>query len=294
MQNQGIPGMAGVTNGIPYNGNNPHGVVSCYLCGKAGHYARNCWAGGNGRPPAVQAQAPALAADEETKEMREYFREKIRKRKMDEERRKRRRKEEENKKELERMREAEAREARLEARLVRLLAQHTKAGKQGESSGVKKKSPRTKARVLREIRSYLDESEDESEEVREKAGKLVDVIERRKGKGKARDDGGRWPKIKEESRGIREDPVRVEDDEDKTPPPVRRPSVEDPSILDFAIELHRHLSEKKVPELRKICNREGIEWSKRDTVIGELMKCQAKLAYGEFNENGRISDLFEK
>ncbi|GBG69622.1 hypothetical protein CBR_g4452 [Chara braunii] len=105
------------------------------------------------------------------------------------------------------------------------------------------------------------------EEVREEAGKLVEAIEKRKGKGRAKE---RWSRI--EKTGDRDEPIKVANEEDRTPLPNRRDVERDPSILDFAIELHRHLLEKKVPELRKLCNREGIEWSKRDTAIGELVK----------------------
>ncbi|GBG76178.1 hypothetical protein CBR_g21927 [Chara braunii] len=295
MQNPSYPVMAGMANEVPLSGGNTQGGVTYHICGKVGHYARNCWSAGNGRLTAVAVQTGV--SDDETKEMREYFRDKIRKRRLDEERREegeRGRKEEENRKELERMRDADAREARLETRLVRLLAQHTKTSTPPESSGVKKKSPRTKARVMREMRSYFDESDDDSEEVREEAGKLVEAMEKRKGKGRAKVTEERWPKVRIGGRGDREELVKLEDEEDRTPPPNHRTDERDPNILYFAIELHRHLSEKKVPELRKLCNREGIEWSKRDTVIGELVKCKAKLAYGDFTENVRIYDLFEK
>ncbi|GBG69342.1 hypothetical protein CBR_g4039 [Chara braunii] len=123
MQNMGAPQIQGYGNGV--GGGNQPGVVSCYICGKVGHYARNWWAAGSGRQPVQQQPIqPMAAVDDETKEMREYFREKIRKRKLDEERREReeeerRRKEEENRREQERLREADAREARLEAKLGR-------------------------------------------------------------------------------------------------------------------------------------------------------------------------------
>ncbi|GBG78216.1 hypothetical protein CBR_g26249 [Chara braunii] len=293
MQNPAVPMIQGMGNGFPMMGTNQQGGVSCYLCGKTGHYARNCWAGGNGRPPPAQPTVASAIGDEETREFREYLREKIKKKKLEEERREReeeerRRREEENRKEQERLREAKVREAKLEARLVKLLAQHNKVGVQGSSSISKKKSLRTKARVLREITSYLEESEDDSEEVREEAGRLVAAIERRKGKKRVTDDEARVSKIRCVKKGMREDPVKIEEEEEEVrTPPRDQNGEEEQEILDFAIELHRYLSEKKVPELQKLCNREGIEWSKRDTAIGELVKCKAKLAYGEFAEKGK-------
>ncbi|GBG64031.1 hypothetical protein CBR_g40278 [Chara braunii] len=238
--------------GVVFGGGNQQGSITCHICGKVGHYARNCWMAGNGRGPLVQ-QSASNSMDDETKEMREYFREKIRRKKMEEDKRvreeeERRQKEEEFRREQERMRDAEAREAKLEARLIRLLAQHNKTAAQPESSNVRKKSPKTKARVLREIRSYLDESDDESEEVREEAGKLVEAIEMRKGKRKIYKDEGRGSRIQSQRMGYQEEPVRIEDDdEEKTPPPAKRRNEEESGILEFAIELHKHLSEKKVP-----------------------------------------------
>ncbi|GBG68760.1 hypothetical protein CBR_g3300 [Chara braunii] len=247
----------------------------------------------------MQPSAPSGVGDDETREFCEYVREKMKRKKLEEERSEReeverRRREEENRKEQERLREAEAREARLEARLVKLLSQHNKAGIQWSTSGTKRKSPRTKARVLREITSYREESEDDSEEVREEAGRLVAAIEKRKGKKRITEDEGRIPKVRSVRKGMREDPVRIEEEEEEVRTPPRDVKDEDDQgILDFVIELHRHLSEKKVPELRKLCNREGIEWSKRDTAIGELVKCKAKLAYGGFAEKGNVAHLFE-
>ncbi|GBG65471.1 hypothetical protein CBR_g51066 [Chara braunii] len=232
--------------------------------------------------------------------MKECIRKKIRKRKADLERKEKeeeekKRSEEENRREQDRLKEAEAREARMEARLVRLLAQHTKTVDRGESLVGKKKSPKTKARMLREIRSYLVESDDDSEEVREEAGKLIEAIEKRKGKRREVVGG---VVSRNQRQGLRNDPVKIEEDDEVRTPAVGRggvgPDVANNDMLDFAIEMHRHLSGKKVPELRKLCNREGIEWSKRDVAIGELVRCKAKLAYGDFVENGRISSIFER
>ncbi|GBG75633.1 hypothetical protein CBR_g20262 [Chara braunii] len=284
---QGAP-LQGYGNVAPFTGVQS-GVIMCHICGKVGHYARNCWSGGNGRPVSGPPTITNGTQDDDMKEMKEFSREKMRKQKADLKRREKeeeekRRKEEENRREHDRLKEAEAREARMEARLVRFLAQHSKTVDRGESS-VKKKSPKTKARMLREIRSYLVESEDDSEEVKEEAGKLIEAIERRKGKRKETAGGG--VVSRNLRKGQQGDLVMVEeDDEVRTPPAARRGEGQDAAstdMLEFAIEMHRHLSEKKVSELRKLCNREGIEWSPRDVAIGELVKCKAKLAYGENN-----------
>ncbi|GBG75852.1 hypothetical protein CBR_g21096 [Chara braunii] len=136
-----------------------------------GHYARNCWAAGNGRPPQqyqllIVPTVPA-AVDDETNEMKIYFRKKMQKQRSEEEKRAKeeeRRREEEERREADRLREAEARKAKLEAKLLRLMSQHGKPSYTSVPPLVKKKSPTTKARMLREIHSYLDESEDEGEE----------------------------------------------------------------------------------------------------------------------------------
>ncbi|GBG76429.1 hypothetical protein CBR_g22177 [Chara braunii] len=183
-----------------------------------------------------------------------------------------RRKEEEDRKKQERLREVDTRETRLEARLGGLLTRHMKVSVKSESSGVKTKLPKTKARVLREIISYFDESKDDSEEVKEEGGKLIEAIERRKGKRGITQEEGRVSRIKR--RGHKVYPIRIDDDEERTTPPTTTGNDEDLAnlgVLDFDIELHKHLSEKKVLELRKLCNSEGIEWSKKDA-IGELVK----------------------
>ncbi|GBG78065.1 hypothetical protein CBR_g26002 [Chara braunii] len=168
------------------------------------------------------------------------------------------------------MREAEAREARLEPRMVRLLRQHTRPSCKTDDAIGKKKSPKTKARMLREIRSYLVESNDDSEEVKEEAGKLIEAIKKRKGKKRGDEEGVISKNVK---KGYYRNPVKIEEDEEeevKTPPPVRKGAEGGnggTEMLDLAIELHRRLSEKKVPKLRKLCSQEGIEWSKKDSAI---------------------------
>ncbi|GBG83933.1 hypothetical protein CBR_g37804 [Chara braunii] len=236
-------------------------------------------------------QVPAQN-DEETNEMKEYFRKKIRKQKSEEERREkeledRRKQEEEVRKEADRLREADEREARLEARLIRFLSQHNRTIS-SYPMPIKKKSPTTKARVLKEITSYLEESEDESEEVKQEAGRLIEAIEKRKGKKRKENNEmrvSRAPKIE-----TRPAPILVEElaGELRTPPSNRGAR----EILDYALDLHRKFPAKKVPELRDLCNSEGIEWTKRETAIGKLVKCRMKLAYE--SEAARLSPLAER
>ncbi|GBG70718.1 hypothetical protein CBR_g8017 [Chara braunii] len=273
------------------------GLGACHLCGKYGHYARNCRAAGNGRPPQqFQQQQSAPAMDEETNEMKAYFRKKMLKQKVEEEKRERdreeqRRKLEEEKTEADRLREAEAREARLEARLVRLVNQHTKSVNTGIVQVTKKKSPKTKAQMLQEICSYIDESDDESDEVREEAGRLIDAIERRKGKRKV---DCRKALSAAKPRTTRAFPIVIEDVRDNvhTPPSKKKCTGDETSggeMLDFVIEMHRSLLAKKAPELKKICNEEGIEWTRKDQAVSEIVRCRPKLAFGEIDDSEHLA-----
>ncbi|GBG64082.1 hypothetical protein CBR_g40530 [Chara braunii] len=259
-------------------GGGQHSAVMCYICGKQGHYARNCWAAGNGRPTQqFQQQSIQQPVDDETAKMKAYFRKKIQKQKVEEERRERieegKRREEEDRREADRLREAEAREAKLEAKLIRLMNQHNKSVSAARSSVVKKKSPRTKAWMLREMRSYFDESEDDSEEVREEAERLVNAIENRKGKRRMNEVEGRVSAAR--MRSTRNAPIDVDDlpDEEKTP--VRkRGEATGGDFLELALEMHEKLSAKKVTELRKICNEEGVEWTRKEVAMNELVRCR--------------------
>ncbi|GBG88306.1 hypothetical protein CBR_g46873 [Chara braunii] len=308
-QNQGFGfGSPVMNNGfgspVMNNGANHAGVVMCFLCGKQGHYARNCWAAGNGRPTLGLQQQDTQGTDEITNEMKAYFRKKIQKQKKEEEKREeeyeeKKRREEESRKEADRIREFEAREARLEAKLVRLLTQHWKPTDNSMPSGPRKKSPRTKARVLREMRSYFDESEDDSEEVREEAGKLIEAIESPKGKKRVPEWEGRISAAR--MRPARAAVViNVEDDLPgmmHTPQPKRKDANNGAAggeMLEYVLGLHRQLSAKKVPELRKICNQEGIEWTKKEVAITELVRCRTRLAYNEFAEPSQASPLSGK
>ncbi|GBG58912.1 hypothetical protein CBR_g24263 [Chara braunii] len=253
--------------------------------------AANCWAAGNTRPQQQQFQQQTSQKhdDDETSEMKAYFRKKIHKQKLEEEKREkeeeeRRRRQNEERKEADRLRELEAREARLEAKLLRLISQHTKTVSIPAPHIEKKKSPRTKARMLREIRSYLDESKNESDEVKEEAGRLVDAIEKRKGKHKI--NGGEAWLSNMKMRASKFTPIDIDDlpDELWTPPTRKRDGRNDAreeNILEFALDLHQKWSAIKAPELKKICNKESIKWTKKETAITELVRCRTKLVYGE-------------
>ncbi|GBG77935.1 hypothetical protein CBR_g25866 [Chara braunii] len=195
-------------------------------------------------------------------------------------------------KEAERIRKVEAREARLEAKMVKLVNQHTKHVHSTTAPVIRKKSPRTKAHMLREICSYIDESEDESEEVRREAGRLVDAIERRKGKQKK---GEERAMLAARVKTTRTAPIIIEDipEETHTPPPKDRGAEEGiyGGMLEFVLELHMTMSAQKAPELRKICNEEGIEWTRKDVAVSEIVRCRTKLAFGEASDSAHVSPL---
>ncbi|GBG69474.1 hypothetical protein CBR_g4168 [Chara braunii] len=180
----GNPNMVPIGSGGQYMGSpnsapvSPFGTVTCHICGKNGHYARNCW----------QAQAVGKQKiSEEDSEMKELFRKLMQKEQEKQERKQReaeetKKKEADERREGEKIREEEAGEARLEATILRILAQNrSSVAEVKPACGVDKKtSPRSKARLLREIRSYIAESEDESEEVELEVDKLVEALEGRK------------------------------------------------------------------------------------------------------------------
>ncbi|GBG70773.1 hypothetical protein CBR_g8071 [Chara braunii] len=286
-------------NGVAIGGNG-YGTVTRYICGKAGHYSMNCW-----QTSARLSSQPPI--DNDTAKMRDFYKRAVQREKEECERKakeemEKRRLEEDQRRESERILNAEAREARLEATIARLLAQQNRTNYAitATPATVRKKSPTSKARMLREIRSYIGESEDESEEVREEAGKLVDAIERRKKAGKVK-----APVEEEEERSTRvvkrprEKTVEANQDPDdeclKTPRKGLSASCSNEGMIEYALEVHKRMSAKKVPEIRKICSKEGIKWSKRDEVICELVRCRTKLAYEGFVERKEdISPLNEK
>ncbi|GBG88672.1 hypothetical protein CBR_g48203 [Chara braunii] len=154
--------------------------------------------------------------------------------------------------------------------------------------------------MFREIRSYIDESEEDREEVREEAGRLVDAIESRKRTGKKRKfsevgfeqstdraNEVRNPKGKgleaPISKKVGIAPVTTEEevhDEDfKTPLKGLSAACSNEGMIDYALEVHRRLSAKRVPELRKICSKE--------VSMEELRECMSA-RLGKVGQGGRL------
>ncbi|GBG76121.1 hypothetical protein CBR_g21870 [Chara braunii] len=250
------------------------GTVTCCICGKTGHYSWNCW-------HAVGRSSPTI--DSDTSEMKQLYKKAIQKEKEENERKMkeemdRRRVEELRRIETWKIREAEAREARLESTIVRLLSQHNRSQLALPTAPVKKKSPRSKARMLHEIRSYLDESEEDSEEVNEEAEKLIDAIEKRKKAGKRK-----LVDLEEEQTSKK--PARAQQKEENDEEVLRTPKknlaapCSSEGVVEYALEVHRRMSTKKVSELRKICGKEGIPCARKEEMICELVRCKTKVAY---------------
>ncbi|GBG83941.1 hypothetical protein CBR_g37813 [Chara braunii] len=160
--------------------------------------------------------------------------------------------EEEQRKEGEKLREAEAREAQLEASIVRILSQQkpplmiTSPQPPDEP---KRRSPRTKARMLREIRSYIAESDDDSEEVKEEAEKLIEAIENRKKNNKKnaatlRDVTSRLMKTPRRGRGRITETV-VDMDVFETPKKLCPAECSSEGVVEFALKQARTLNALK-------------------------------------------------
>ncbi|GBG72568.1 hypothetical protein CBR_g12138 [Chara braunii] len=198
--------------------------------------------------------------------MKELLR-KIAKREKDEEERKLREAEEEKKKqeqerrEGDKLREAEAKEAQIEAMIVRILSQRKEplmiTSPQQPAPESRKRSPRTKARMLREIRSYIAESDDDSEEVKEEADKLIEALEGRK-------------KGRKSAVVLRAATSRIT----RTPRKVCSASGSYKGLVDYALTQARTLSDLKAPDLKKICNREGANMFETPTKV-----CSASGSY---------------
>ncbi|GBG60369.1 hypothetical protein CBR_g4327 [Chara braunii] len=175
MQGIGVAGQQGAAPGSGVAAQ--YGVVTCYICGKNGHYARNCWQATNRQRP-----------EGDNSEMWEILLRIGRREKEEEERKKReidevKRKEEEERREGEKLMEEQAREAKLEATIVRILTQQRASLMVSPTplagSGIKK-SPHSKARMLRDITSYIAQSEDDSDDVKKEAEQLIEALESRR------------------------------------------------------------------------------------------------------------------
>ncbi|GBG84563.1 hypothetical protein CBR_g38845 [Chara braunii] len=287
----------GVQSALPHNSlpASPYGAVTC---GKAGHYARNCWQAANRQRP-----------EEENTEVRELL-QRISKREKEEEDRKRKeveetkKKEEEERRESEKLREEQAREAKLEATIVRILQQRKESQLVppvpliAPASHVvfdpKKRSPRSKAQMLQDIRSYIAESEDESEEVREEAEKLVEALESRKNSRKGTSSvlaTASWAGKKVTPKKITprkgKAPGRAnltKGDGFETPTKMSVAECSGDSMIEFALTQTKVLSGMKVNEIRKIYDQEGFDYAKKDITIHEIVRCRTRLAYEGFFE----------
>ncbi|GBG70742.1 hypothetical protein CBR_g8039 [Chara braunii] len=221
-----------------------------------------------------------------------------RREKEEEERKKReideaKRKEEEERREGEKLREEQAREAKLEATIVRILMQHeasmmkTPASQAG--NGIKKRSPHSKARMLRDITSYIAESEDDSEEVKEEAEKLIEALEsRRKPKQGAaiiRTAVSRVKKVPTPRRDKAREDNRVSNGEVfETPRKACPAECSSEGLVDFALSQTKVLSAVRAGDIQKICDKEGIAYVKKDISIQEIVRCRTRLAYEGFFE----------
>ncbi|GBG66936.1 hypothetical protein CBR_g74623 [Chara braunii] len=263
----------------------PYGTVTCYICGKTGHYLRNCW------------QAANRQRSEDDQEMRELLK-KIAKRGEEEEKRRlreaeeARRREEIEKREGDKLREEEAREAKLEVTIVRILSQRkeplmiTPAPQQVEES--KKQSPCTKARMLREIRSYIAESDEDSEEVKIEVEKLVEAFENRKKQKKSsaivREATNRMVRKRATPKKGKEKVVKSEEvaDDFATPKKACPTECTSEGVVEFTLSQTKVLSALKAGDIRKICDREGVQYIVKDQAIGEIVRCGVQLAYEGF------------
>ncbi|GBG74536.1 hypothetical protein CBR_g18946 [Chara braunii] len=236
--------------------------------------------------------------EEENTEMKELL-QRIARREEEEEERKRReteearKKEENERKESEKLREEEAREARLEATIVRILTQKkdmftVRVNPQAPAE-TNKSSPRSKARLIRELRNYIVESDGDSEEVKEETEKLIEVLESRKKKGKRvvaqqRTAANRFLKKKQTVRKGKKSAPEIEPGEEgfETPKKACTAECSSEGLIEYALTQTKILSGMKANEIRKICNTEGIEYTVKDQSIQDIVRCRTRLAYEGF------------
>ncbi|GBG90197.1 hypothetical protein CBR_g50378 [Chara braunii] len=275
----------------PLSNTSPFGVVTCYICGRRGHYAQNCW-----RAKDRQIQRP----DKENIEMRELIQRINRQEREEEERRLRenvdaKKKEENERRESETLREEEAKEAKLEAAIVRILTQRKDLAlvpvNTQTSYEVKKKSPRSKARFIQEITNYIAESEDDSEEVKEETSKLFEVLEKRKKKDRRttavqqataskQQRAARQPKKDRTTQRTREPAPAANGFE--TPVKACPTECSSEGMVEYALSQTKILSAMKAHEIRKICNKEGVEYTVKSETIQEIVRCLTRLAHEGF------------
>ncbi|GBG78725.1 hypothetical protein CBR_g27950 [Chara braunii] len=61
-------------------------------------------------------------------------------------------------------------------------------------------------------------------------------------------------------------------------------------FVDYTLQVLQQFSAKKVPQLREICEKEGIRSTRKDEMIMELVKRQTKRAYGDFFDTPQKQD----
>ncbi|GBG73859.1 hypothetical protein CBR_g17570 [Chara braunii] len=150
----------------------------------------------------------------------------------------------------------------------------------------KKRSSRSKARMLREIRSYIAEFEDDSEEVKEEAEKLIDALEKRKKVCKKETAATprtmvgrvmkRNPTPKNTKAQVQEEPV--DEDEFQTPRKVCPAAGSGEGMIEYALTQSRALSALKAAEVRKICDQEGVVYVVKDQAVADIVRCLRDLA----------------
>ncbi|GBG90050.1 hypothetical protein CBR_g50143 [Chara braunii] len=151
----------------------------------------------------------------------------------------------------------------------------------------KKRSPRSKSRMLRDIRNYIAESEDDSEEVKIEADKLIEALEYRK-KHRASVVGSRaatsWvvksPVTRKGKAKVVE--TAVVDQVFETPKKTCPAEASSEGLVEYALSQSNELSGLKAKEIRKLCDREGVEYVVKGQAVQELVRCWVKLAYEGF------------
>ncbi|GBG61038.1 hypothetical protein CBR_g18633 [Chara braunii] len=232
----GMPGlpmasMNGVNISPPINTPvSQYGVVTCYICGRNGHYARNCW-------QAASKQKP----EEENSEKREM----------------------------------------LVASNPQLVIEP------------KKRSPRSKARILRELRSYIAESDEDSEEVKEETGRLLEELEKKK-KGRRVNAApqattSRTYKKNFAAKQAMARQKTANEDDFRTPTKMCAAEASSEGMVDYALTQTKTLSALKANEIRKICDREGVRYVVKNQAIEEIVCCRTRLAYEGFFEKERAT-----